>query len=76
MDILTNHIGYSASGPKKAVIQCVEGEKAEEFFVLDLKGNRVYTGTAVFAGGNILWQFSPPACWFPVLQQLYLILLH
>ena len=51
MDILTNHIGYSASGPKKAVIQCVEGEKAEEFFVLDLKGNRVYTGTAVFAGG-------------------------
>ena len=55
MDILTNHIGYSASGPKKAVIQCVEGEKAEEFFVLDLKGNRVYTGTAVFAGGVANW---------------------
>ena len=55
MDILTNHVGYSASGPKKAVIQCMEGEKAEAFSVLDLEGNKIYTGVPVYVGRVANW---------------------
>lgn len=55
MDILTNHVGYSASGPKKAVIQCMEGEKAEAFSVLDSEGNKIYTGVPVYVGRVANW---------------------
>lgn len=38
MKILTNHMGYSAHGPKKAVIQCVAGETPQACRLVDAAG--------------------------------------
>lgn len=38
MKILTNHMGYSAHGPKKAVIQCAAGETPQACRLVDAAG--------------------------------------
>ena len=38
MKILTNHMGYSAHGPKKAVIQCAAGEAPQACRLVDAAG--------------------------------------
>lgn len=41
MQILVNHMGYSAHGPKKAVVQCRHGETPKQFSVQDAAGSEV-----------------------------------
>lgn len=38
MKILTNHIGYSADGPKKVVIRCADGEAPGACRLVDAAG--------------------------------------
>jgi hypothetical protein len=45
MKVLINHLGYDRKGSKKAVVQCMTGEKAEHFSVCDANGTEVLSGT-------------------------------
>lgn len=55
MEILVNHMGYSANGPKKAVVQCKNGEQPLAFAVLDAAGAEVLTGRLVHTGPVARW---------------------
>ncbi len=58
MKILTNHIGYSAAGEKKVVVQCREGEVPETFTVLDEFGTEVFTAPLAYAGPVDRWEMG------------------
>lgn len=55
MDILVNHMGYSANGPKKAVVQCTGGEQPSRFSLIDTAGAVVFTGPLVHTGPVARW---------------------
>lgn len=56
MQILVNHMGYSAHGPKKAVVQCRHGETPKQFSVQDAAGSEVLHGTLRCDGTVANWQ--------------------
>jgi len=57
MILLTNHIGYSSRGPKKAVFQAEEGLRADAFAVIEEKsGGSVFSGKADYAGPVASWK--------------------
>lgn len=55
MDILLNHMGFSAKSAKKAVLQCQQGEKPDRFCVLDSHNNEVASGTPQYIGPVANW---------------------
>lgn len=59
--ILTNHLGYDTSDPKRAVYQGSENDSPSEFTVLDSNGRVVYKGTAVPLGETEGW--NKGYCW-------------
>lgn len=56
MQILVNHMGYSTHGPKKAVVQCCEGETSKQFSVLDHSGQEVFVGSLRVDGTVANWK--------------------
>lgn len=55
MTILVNHMGYSANGPKKAVIQCTGGEAPSHFSVVNAAGQTVLIGSLTHTGPVARW---------------------
>lgn len=55
MKVLVNHMGYSAKGPKKAVMQCTSGEAPTAFRLLDESGAEVLAGTPQGHGSVARW---------------------
>jgi len=55
--IVTNHVGYEADGPKKAIIVADSKLNIPSFTLIDSKNNRaVYNGKAVFSGPVDKWK--------------------
>lgn len=55
MKLLTNHLGYESTDYKKAVYQGLEGDKAEQFSLLDENDTKIYTGQAQPSGTVEHW---------------------
>lgn len=57
MKILINHIGYARCGTKHAVVMGSDGEKAEDFRIVDsASGTAVYSGAATETGCVSNWK--------------------
>src|ERR1700722_9534766 len=57
LKVLVNHIGYEKDGPKSAVILGHDGDKVNEFKVIDcLTGRNVLSGSAVKVGPVDQWK--------------------
>lgn len=55
MKILVNHMGYSANGSKKLVVQC-QGESPAEYVIVTGNNEVVYTGTLRHEGTVANWK--------------------
>lgn len=56
MKVLVNHMGYGVKGPKKAVVQCSQGEKPAGFALLDSEGKQVLQGSLKECGEVARWK--------------------